>query len=80
MYALRSENLTLLGGPMGTERTFTNWVKYFKSLAAAKKYAEADYVKNRGTESVKWKSSSKGWWTNDLLFVMYHITKIVPED
>lgn len=78
MYALTSENLTGLGSPMGTERTWNNWVKYFKTEKKAKEYAEKDYRFRFGTgepEKVIWKNGS----TQDLGFVMYHIKKIKIE-
>ncbi len=43
MFELRSENLTQLGGRMGTERTFDNWRKFFNTIDEAKTYAEKDF-------------------------------------
>lgn len=45
IYKLISENLTNLGGPMGSEYTYNNFVKYFDSIKKAKEYAEKDYGK-----------------------------------
>ncbi len=76
IYTLTSENLTNLGGPMGTEYTYPNWVKVFKTVAAAKKYAAADYRRNT-LHKMKWEwiKEGTGFRTPDLGFVMYHIKK-----
>lgn len=42
VYDLVSVNLTGLGGRMGTERTWTNWRKLFKTKKSAKEYAQTD--------------------------------------
>jgi hypothetical protein len=67
-YELVSENLTGLGGPMGTERTWDNFRKSFKDdldgshgmipvdgsgLAKAKAFAEEDYKKHMKDKKVK---------------------------
>ncbi len=78
IYILSSENLTQLGGPMGTERTSINWTKYCKTVEQAKKIAEKDYNKSRGP--IEWiKEGKDGWRTQDLGYVMYHIKKIKVE-
>lgn len=73
IYQLKSENLSGLGGPMGTEHTTINWVKPFDSLESAKAYAENDYS---GNEIVSWKKSGKGWSSQDLSYVMYYIEEV----
>lgn len=40
VYQLTSENLTGLGGPMGTEHTWANWRVFFRDIKSAKEYAE----------------------------------------
>lgn len=75
MFMLRSINLTGLGGMMGTERTSTNFRKYFKTLAHAKAYAEKDY-KN----PLKWHKIGEDHSTGDLRYVMYSISKLKTED
>lgn len=75
MYILRSENLTNLGGRMGTEYTFSNFEKYFNSLSSARKYAEKDYG-----SKLEWIKEKYGFRTKDLSYVMYHIRKIKTED
>lgn len=72
---LRSENLTGLGGQMGTERTWTNWTKYFNKVDNAKNTAEADFGKK-----IKWKKEKCGWHSPDLRHVMYYIEVIKTED
>jgi hypothetical protein len=76
VYELVSENLTELGGPMGSEHTWTNWRKLFRDVLSAKAYAEKDYKKEaKEPEKIKWTRGNGGWHTQDLLFVMYHINK-----
>lgn len=72
IYKLVIEDLTHLGGPMGTERTYVIGREYFLSLEKAKKFAEKDYSKRSNGETFKWKGLSSG----DLSFIMYTITKI----
>lgn len=82
-YTLISENLTGLGGPMGSERTTTNWRKHFRSEENAKKYAEEDYRKKAGRPGVrklKWIETGNAQRTDDLGFVMYHVQPAQFED
>lgn len=80
IYILESNDLSGLGGPMGSERIITNFVKYFYSIDNAKKYAEEDYLKYK-PEPIKWKKARNGGITSgDLLFVEYNIGKIKIED
>ncbi len=75
MFELRSENLTQLGGRMGTERTFDNWRKFFETLDEAKNFAEKDFG-----SKLTWLERAKSIYsTEDLNYVMYHITKIGTE-
>lgn len=83
MVELTSENLTCVGGPMGTERTWTNWRKFFNTIEDAKAYAEKDYNKE-----IQW-DKSKGptrdfvpldlTCSGDLGYVMYHIRDVKVE-
>ena len=79
LYELVSENLTGLGGPMGTEHTWENWRKHFDDLDKAKDYAQRDYNKNRPNEKIKWMKTDIGFRSPDLSFVMYHINEIKIE-
>ena len=60
IFSLTSTNLTHLGGPMGTEYTTTNFIKYFTTVQLAKNYAEADFkwqnkrVGNKKFPKIKW--------------------------
>lgn len=78
-YKLVSENLTGLSGPMGTERTWANWTRYFSDLRKAKKAAEEDYAKQAPGKTFSWKKDGKRHHSGDLLFVMYNIGPIVVE-
>ena len=81
MFQLESENLSGLGGPMGTESTSINWVKPFASLGAAKGYAEKDYSRQIGAKNAKarpvvWvRENSRYVRSEDMSFVMYHIRR-----
>lgn len=68
-YVLENQDLTNLGGPMGTEQVATRWLRYFRTASAAKKAAEKDFKK-----TIKWKKAGKDKFTSgDLLHTMYHI-------
>jgi len=73
IYQLTSENLTGLGGPMGTERTSINWVKPYDSLEAAQAAANNNY---EGVEEFKWTKGTNGWHSQDLGWVMYYIHEV----
>lgn len=78
-YELRSENLTNLGGPMGSEYTFDNWTKSFSSMAKAKSAAEKDYSKECGGKpwhKIIWSGNKSKTSSQDLNFVQYHIKQI----
>lgn len=80
MVTLTSENLTNLGGPMGTEYTFPSWTKHFTDADKAKAFAEADYEKSRGKlPPIKWKKTKGGFSSGDLGWVMYHINEVQVE-
>ena len=82
MVRLTSENLSNLGGSMGTEYTYDNWVKYFTTVAKAKAYAEKDYRKGeigfRGDPlpAIRWTGRDRTWSSGDLRWVMYHIATV----
>lgn len=77
IYMLERENLSCVGGPMGTEHTWADWTKPFSSLALAKAFAEKDYKKHDGREEFEWHSTGRGrWCSGDLLSVMYNIEKV----
>ncbi len=81
IYILESNDLSTVGGPMGSERITTNFVKYFYSIDNAKKYAEEDYFNYyAGDESIKWKKTPHGITSGDLRSVEYNIEKTKIED
>lgn len=75
IFKLVSENMTHLGGPMGTEYTYPNWTRYFSSVEKAKAYALKDYRKETANKkaNLMWLKDGKGVRTEDLSFVMYLI-------
>jgi hypothetical protein len=84
IYKLVSENLTQVGGPMQMAHSSTNWVKYFKVVKHARRAAETDYRKclgGKGPKVFKWiGGKNKSIHSEDLGFVMYHISPIKVED
>lgn len=85
IFELVSENLTGLGGMMGTERTWTNWRKFFQTIKEAKEYAGEDFNKgpksaaSKDVKELKWHRSGAGYRTEDLGHVMYHVRPVVVE-
>lgn len=82
-FTVISEDLTHLGGPMGTEYTTTNWERNVSKLDKAKKIAQDDYdsqIREINKQPLKWLKEGKGYRTEDLGFVMYHIKPIQIED
>lgn len=80
IYRLEYEDLTHLGGPMGTEYTTSDHMGNYSSLSGAKAAAQHNYQLKMGNvvqPTLKWhKHSRKGmlyWHTDDLGFVMYNI-------
>jgi len=80
IYMAVSENLTGLGGPMGSERTIINWQKHFHIISTAKRYCEQNYKeKTKGEkyiEKLQWYNDGDGFQTQDLGFVRY-IIKVI---
>ena len=72
LYSLTSEDLSHLGGYMGTEYVTTNSIKYFTTVDLAKAYALKDYRKTDKNLNIKWRGNFSG----DLLWVSYNIKKI----
>lgn len=78
-FEVRSENLTNLGGPMGSEYTFDNWSMSVSSVEKAKTIVEKDYKKECGgtpEQIIKWIKKGKNYQTQDLRFVMYYIREV----
>lgn len=79
MWCLVSENLSGLGGPMGSGHTSINFRKYFKTLKNAQIFAQEDY----GRSIINWKTKgneSNYFTSGDLGFVMYSIIKVKTTD
>ena len=79
MYTLTSENLTHLGGPMGTEYTYPNWTKHFTTMDAAKDFAQTDYSRNGCSKKIKWSRGKFNCNSGDLRFVKYYINIVKVE-
>jgi hypothetical protein len=75
VYEVESENLSNVGGPMGTDRTYTNWTRLASSIEKCIEIAEKDYKKNGGDETIKWDIKKNSACSGDLGFVMYNIYK-----
>ena len=80
MVYLISEDLSHLGGPMGTEYTTESEPSFFSSVEEAQSFAEAEYG-----EKIDW-SQKKSPTSNlipldltcsgDLGYIMYHIREV----
>jgi hypothetical protein len=76
VYEVWSENLTEVGGPMGTAKTWVNWSKTCDSLATAKDFARKDYRSRHPGQNLEWiQGKCNTWRTRDLGYVMYHIAQ-----
>lgn len=79
VWQLTSENLTGLGGRMGTERTWTNWTQLFRTKELAMKEAQRDLDKHdRGQlrREIEWKKYEDSLSSRDYGHVMYHIQQV----
>lgn len=74
LWELVSEDLTHLGGPMGTEYATEIFRRKFYTLEGAKRFAQEDY-----SGEIEWKRDRKGWTSGDMGHVMYEIRPAVPE-
>lgn len=72
IYSLTSTNMSGVGGPMGSEHTDTNYIRYFSTKEYAKAYAEEEY----GKKIRWWNDRSGGCTSGDLSYVMYDIAKV----
>lgn len=82
MYVLIRENLTHLGGPMGTEYTYADWRKYFTTIEKAKRYAVKDsaaFTKATG-EALRWRKERRGACSQDCGSHMYFIRPVKVEE
>lgn len=76
VFQLTSENLSNLGGPMGTERTYINWTRHFTNKRSAIAAAEKDYGGPiNWIEADAFKTRSP-----DLGHVMYHVRLLTVEE
>lgn len=76
-FILEIEDLTNLGGPMGTEYT-TSEYKYFNNQDNAKRYAEKHY--DSGKTRIEWSRRDNYITSGDLGSVMYTIRELVTSD
>jgi hypothetical protein len=74
VYKLVNEDLTHLGGAMGTEYTRTRWARLFESVEGAKKAAEMHYA-TMESDAIKWQWAGSYWHSGDLRHTMYTITR-----
>lgn len=75
VFDLIAEDLTHLGGPMGTEYTTESPIGLFGDAEEAKKVAQRHYESSRRRPEppLKWLDAGNGFRTEDLGFVMYRI-------
>jgi hypothetical protein len=72
--SLVAEDLTSLGGPMGTEHTTVIFTRYFTDVGKAKAAAEKHYG-----APINWKRREGAVTSGDLRWVMYTIDRIKVE-
>jgi hypothetical protein len=75
MYQLIYEDLTHLGGPMGTEHTTESSMGHFNKLENAKLVAEDTYG-----QKIKWQKTKDGFRSPDMGYVMFHIREVKTKD
>lgn len=86
MFKLVAEDLSSLGGPMGSEKVVVIFTRYFNSVDNAKAAAEKDYISRSGARAntIKWREEWRErmgrWYSGDLGFIDYTITPVVAED
>jgi hypothetical protein len=85
VYMVKKEDLTHLGGPMGSEYTTTILTKIFSSKELAIKWIEKDAKKTRpDVLKEDWiiskRKSYPNSWFNDLLSIGYNIRKVKIND
>lgn len=73
IYEAIYEDLSHLGGPMGTEYTTEHSLGVFDDPQKAKNACQASYKKEGVKTLLKWIKSGENLRTPDLGFVMYHV-------
>lgn len=75
VYTAIFEDLTHLGGPMGTEYTTEHTLGVFATIEGAKKACEKHYQQHttRGARLRGWRKDKKSIRTDDLGWAMYHV-------
>ena len=79
IFEAKSEDLSGLGGRMGTERTTVNWRRYFTSRYKAMLACDDDYAKTSPGKLIKWGRRHGVDVSGDLGHVMYTVTSIGVE-
>lgn len=83
IYELVATDLSGLGGPMGSERTWTMFRYFFSTAEKAKKFAQNHYASRTHGKELSWlpgvagHGELDGWTTGDLGWVMYDVTSVV---
>jgi hypothetical protein len=77
IWKLKGEDLTGLGGSMGTDKTEIIFEEYFESLTDAQNFAEKHYNKGKKEkDKIKWVREEKGFTSGDLRWIMYDIAPL----
>ena len=69
------EDLSSVGGPMGSEHVTVIFRKAFSSVETAKEYAEKDHKKRDDRAPIVWKRDGNRIHSGDLLSHSYELTK-----
>lgn len=79
MYQLIAEDLSHLGGPMGSEYTTEMFRRFFTTLDKAKEAANRHYNRDMKRGPIKWEKDGRGVTSGDLSWVMYTIKLVKAE-
>ena len=84
---LTAEDQSQLGGPMGTERTYTLWTRLFQTLDGAKEFAKKNYAKQVARsfsplwepDKFRWMRQSNQIVYSDQGWIGYTITRMTVQ-
>ena len=74
LYLLEKQDISSVGGPMGTEKVRVIWTKYFNDWMLTKEAAERDHG-----DAITWSKTGNSWSSGDLRSHMYYIRCIQVE-
>jgi cytochrome oxidase Cu insertion factor (SCO1/SenC/PrrC family) len=78
LYQLIYEDLTHLGGPMGSEYTTKSNFGFFTSVRKAQSKAE-NYHSQHSAEKIAWRKDGDFWRSQDLGYAMFYVIEVRVE-